>query len=135
MSPNFKLDTSLPPLVVITISANPSLEEIEAGMAAYKQAILRDAHYASIFDLSGLEKLGDPQRGHVVDWIRTNRILIANRCVALGCVLPTVLQRMLARSVFMLSRTPAPVKVFSQLTDAKTYCHQQLVINHIDQAQ
>ena len=121
-----RLNIERAPLCIIELYGIAPEATFRKYLVEYDAFVRSQKKYAAIFDLTHAGRTPDHQRRDLVAWMKKNKPLIRERCVGLGLVVPTVLARMVTRSVMMLAPTPAPHFVSKHRSEVEHFCTENL---------
>ena len=125
------IDHSCKPIIFAKFTGPPEDQDILKYLDASDVDIARGEPYVLILEAMKLDTLSTTQRKLFASWIETNRLEIQRLCAGQAYVVPSVLQRMVIRSIFMLQPMPVAYKVFSTPKEAWEWCLERLEENNV----
>jgi hypothetical protein len=121
-----RLDESRWPLIVYTAIGDQTDEDFDAYLADADRVLSRQERHGVIFDARRASPIGPKLRKRQVDWLRENDRRLRARCVALGMLLSSPIQRGVFRAILWMNPLPYPYSVEVRFEAARRFVCQHL---------
>jgi len=120
------LDERRYPLVVTQFIDTPTDSAIDLYLSRADRALEAGKPYALVVEANSLRDMSQAHRQKFADWLKRRRDDIERLCVGQAYVYGSVVQRMILRSVFMLSPLPTEHIIVKHRHEAESWCVQRL---------
>jgi hypothetical protein len=123
----YRIDESLLPLVIFDSpgSLPPSQIDQDSFYAEVERVLARRQPFATLHDLRGTEPDAG-RRKRFASWTQKNFDVLAQRLVAHAVVIDSNIQAHILTGVLWMTRSPCPMKVFSNRADAEAWLRSEL---------
>jgi hypothetical protein len=127
LSATFTIDTSTPPLVILTMRQGMADEDYNLMFEQWQRILERRQTLIAITDASVVNERGSPkQRAIIADWTRSIEPLVKRYSKGHAVVVQNALVRGALTAVGWLHKTPVPEAYFSRLDEAVDWCVERL---------
>ena len=120
------VDQNYLPIIHAQFTGQTTDADVEGYLVISDVALALGDPYALILEAMKIDSLSATQRRLFAEWIARNKGAIKQLCVGQAYVVPGVLQRMIIRSIFMLTPMPAPYRIVSTTQEAWAWCVAQM---------
>ena len=114
------------PIITAVFTGPPSDDDVKRYLARSTNYLAMQLPYALIISGTKIDTLSATQRRLFADWVRDHKAALERLCAGQAYIMPSVLQRMILRSVLMLQTVPVPNKVFSTTVEAWPWLVERL---------
>jgi hypothetical protein len=126
VSGSFTVDDSRWPIAVFTTVGSLDDAQIDAYAAEGVRMLERREPYVVVFDLSQIGQVSGYARARYKQWTETNREALQTYCVGAAHVINSPLLRFITMMVMLISPSPMPYSVCSNLTEALAWAERRL---------
>jgi hypothetical protein len=122
----FCFDESQWPLLVVTLTGEPSALAFENYLFRSTQYLQRQERHVCVFDVSALQILSSEQRQRQVAWLKANEALMSRTLLGVSYVVTSPVVRLTLGVIFHCKPPPTPYAFHTHLDEAKTWAAQRL---------